>query len=163
MLTGQSNLAVVGSLYFTSAVENYIYQVWAEWGSLLEILIFYLTCLLLLYTTRIINTAISCCYCWLHPYRLSYSLLLGRGNIAQEITAADILMRISYGSFGHGKSWPGVRSPRTGHRTMHESLVMVWVVGLTYTLERECCLYATYRFSSIKKKFFYASLDWDTE
>ena len=32
-----------------------------------------------------------CCYCTLHPYKVSYSFL-GLGSIAQENTAADILI-----------------------------------------------------------------------
>ena len=33
-----------------------------------------------------------CCYCWLYPYKVSYSFLRGLGNFAQEITKADILI-----------------------------------------------------------------------
>ena len=36
--------------------------------------------------------AISCCYCWLHPCRVSYSFLQGLGNTAQENTTVDILI-----------------------------------------------------------------------
>ena len=33
-----------------------------------------------------------CCYCWLHPYRVSYSFVRGLGNIAQENITVDILV-----------------------------------------------------------------------
>ena len=35
---------------------------------------------------------ISCCFCRLHPCRVSYSFLQGLGNIVQENTTADILI-----------------------------------------------------------------------
>ena len=40
---------------------------------------------------KLSDIPLSSCYCWLHPYRVSYSFLQGLGIIAQNNTKADIV------------------------------------------------------------------------
>ena len=46
----------------------------------------------LLYTTHVSIYTLYCCYCSLHPYRVSYIFLRGRVNIALENTTTDNLV-----------------------------------------------------------------------
>ena len=86
-------------------------------------------------SSKLSDHTVSCCYCWLHPCRVSYCFLQGLGNIAQENIMADSLIE--------DQVWPlldmvTVDKEREFHKpnslTKHESFFMVW------TVNRSCVL-----------------------
>ena len=71
--------------------------------------------------SRISEHSISCCYCWLLPYRVSYSLehlvTLHMGTLQL------IYHRVSaIASFGHGNSWPETVSINKSHLNCQQKL-----------------------------------------
>ena len=106
--------------------------------------------LLLLSTTHISTHAKYYCYCWLHV-RSAIALVRRVGNIAQENTIADIFsIGSAMASFGHGNSWPCVRTPQT-KSTSHS----LWYELSTFVL--------SWRYLTLCPFFVVASLDQETE
>ena len=110
------------------------------------------TCLLLLFNAHISTHAMYCCYCWLDLCRVSYSLLRGLGNIAQENTTADILVEDQLRSPLDMATVDWAQELHTPNSwTKH-------IIHCGTNLQPKLC-YDT----SFASYFFVASLDWETQ